>query len=222
MDAIDILGSILGRRSSSKSSGGGILRDILGGGRQSQTQPQSQSHHGGGRPQGSVRGRASDSRSLEDLLGVAVEHNRRSREQYQPAPSQSRPDRRPPLYAPEQEELNEQAKILICAMVNATKADGKLDNDEQEAIYKHLDHVSQEELDFVRSQFKQDVDVRDFTWNVPIGMEEQVYAISLCSIDLDQNVEAKYLSELAHGLRLDPRTCNEIHRKYGAPEIFRS
>ena len=232
MDAIDLLGSILGRKMKSSGRGGKILKDLLGGGRSKQPEPQYQEQgqsrddfsRGSGYPQGSRRDRGHHgANSLEDMLGVAVEHNRKSRDKYQPrAESQSRPQQRQPRFAPEQEELNEQSKILIKAMLNATKSDGKLDQDEQKNIYQQLDHVSQEEIEFLRAEFEKNVSVRDFTWDVPIGMEEQVYAISLCAIDLDENREAKYLAELAHGLRLEPQQCNQIHRRYGAPEIFKS
>lgn len=235
MDAIDILGSILGKKINSSGRGGSILKDILGGGRSRQEpQYQEQSHsqerrrsndpfgQSHNKPIGSRHDRSQrDSSSLEDLLGVAVDHNRRSRDHYQQHKPPQRPQRRQPQFTPEQEELNEQSKVLIRAMVNATKADGRVDKQEQEGILQHLDHVSQEEIDFLRKEFNDELCVRDFTWSVPIGMEEQVYAISLCAINLDQNSEAKYLSELAHGLRLEPALCNQIHRKYGVPEIFR-
>ena len=65
------------------------------------------------------------------------------------------------------------------------------------------------------------MDVKDLAWSVPRGMEEQVYAISLLAIDLDEQKEANYLADLAHGLRLNLARCNEIHRKYRAPEIFK-
>ena len=74
----------------------------------------------------------------------------------------------------------------------------------------------------LRSEFGKQVDVRDLTWSVPRGMEEQVYTVSLIAIDLDEQKEAEYLADLAHGLRLDTDRCNQIHRSYGAPVIFKS
>jgi uncharacterized membrane protein YebE (DUF533 family) len=118
--------------------------------------------------------------------------------------------------------MNEQAKVLVRAMVGAAKSDGQITQDEQDSILKQLDHVSQEEIEFLRAEFSRPVDVRDFTWSVPNGMEEQVYTISLLAIDLNEQKEAEYLADLAHGLRLDTGRCNEIHRKYGAPVIFKS
>ena len=105
-------------------------------------------------------------------------------------------------------------------MVNAAKADGRVSPDEQSQIFQQLKNPTQEALDFLNREFSQRLDVREFAWSVPIGMEQKVYTISLASIDLDTNPEAGYLRELAHGLRLPPETCNEIHRQYGAPTIF--
>jgi uncharacterized membrane protein YebE (DUF533 family) len=52
-------------------------------------------------------------------------------------------------------------------------------------------------------------------------MEEQVYMVSLSAITLDNQAEANYLRDLAHGLRLSPEVCNEIHTKMRAPAIFK-
>ncbi len=116
--------------------------------------------------------------------------------------------------------MNAQAKILVRAMVFAAKSDGQITREEQDAILKQLDHVSQEEIDFLKQTFHDTTGVRDFTWSVPLGLEEQVYTVSLMSIELDEQKEANYLAELAHGLRLDPKRCNAIHQRFGAPIIF--
>jgi uncharacterized membrane protein YebE (DUF533 family) len=44
--------------------------------------------------------------------------------------------------------------------------------------------------------------------------------MSLLGMKLDSRAEADYLAELAQGLRLAPQVCNQIHCRYGAPEIF--
>ena len=116
--------------------------------------------------------------------------------------------------------MRERELSTVRAMVNASKSDGQVTEAEQQEILKRLDHVTQEEIDFLRAEFSRKTDVREFAWSVPLGMEEQVYTLSVVAIDLDENKEANYLGDLAHGLRLAPSRCNEIHRKYGAPEIF--
>ena len=217
MDAMDILGSLLGHKSGKSSPGGSILKDILGGGAKPSTQtrraPQPKAQN---RP----RTIGDAARSLEDLLNVSNDHHNHRRQAPQPKAQEPQTRAQLPQPTPEQESLNEQSIVLVRAMVNAAKSDGQIDQAEQQEILKRMDHVSQTEIDFLRKEFAAKLDVRDFAWSVPLGMEEQVYAISVISIDLDENKEAQYLGELAHGLRLQPSRCNEIHRKYGAPEIF--
>lgn len=117
--------------------------------------------------------------------------------------------------------MNAQAELLIRAMVMAAKADGQITRDEQEAIVGQLGDLDQTEVSFLQAEFAREVDVRDFAWSVPLGMEQQVYGISLMAMDLDEQKEAKYLGELAHGLRLPPEVCNGIHDQFDAPRIFK-
>lgn len=116
--------------------------------------------------------------------------------------------------------MNEQAEVLVRAMVSAAKSDGQISAPEQKQIIEQLGNVTQEEIEFLRQEFARELDVREFAWSVPIGMEEQVYQLSLIAIDLDEMKEAQYLADLAHGLRLPPERCNAIHRRLGAPVIF--
>jgi len=104
-------------------------------------------------------------------------------------------------------------------MVNAAKSDGRVSQTEQQNILNRLESASREAIEFLREEFARPLDVRDFAWSVPLGMEHQVYAMSLAAIDLDTNPEAQYLSELAHGLQISPDDCSEIHQRLGAPAI---
>ena len=120
----------------------------------------------------------------------------------------------------QRQEANNQAEILIRAMINAAKSDGKVDKQEGENIIKQLGDVSQAEMDFVRNEIAQPLDVKQFAHSVPRGLEQNVYAISLIAIDLDTNTEARYLHELAQCMNLSPQLCNQIHDKVGAPKIY--
>lgn len=110
--------------------------------------------------------------------------------------------------------------ILIRAMVAAAKADGQVTSEEQNAILQQLGNQAQEVIQFLRSEFARSTSARDLAWTVPLGMEDQVYAISLMGMNLDTQEEAEYLAELAQGLRLPPATCNQIHDRYRVPRIF--
>lgn len=112
------------------------------------------------------------------------------------------------------------AEILLRAMINAAKSDGKLDDAEKAKITEHLDDVSESEARFVQNELSAPLDVRAFINDVPRGMEEQVYLMSLFAIDLDSNEEAHYLDQLAKGLNISHQTCNAIHEKLGAPAIY--
>jgi len=115
---------------------------------------------------------------------------------------------------------NEQATLMIRAMVNAAKSDGRIDREEQENIVKQLGDVSQSEIDFLRQEFAAELDVNDFSKSIPRGMEQEIYAISVTAIDLDTNKEARYLHQLAQGLDISQQQCNAIHDHFGIPKIY--
>jgi uncharacterized membrane protein YebE (DUF533 family) len=120
----------------------------------------------------------------------------------------------------DEDEANRRAEILIRAMINAAKADGHVDEQEQEKILQRVGDVDQEEAEFLRREIASPLDIQAFIRSVPRGMEQEVYTISLMGIQLDEQSEAGYLIDLAQGLGLSADTCNNIHRELGAPEIF--
>ncbi len=240
MDAIEILGSLLGPKSSGSGLGTKILKDILAGGgarqRETPTSPPStppsatpRSPRGSGdlRPEEIER----QARELEDLLQVAK--NRSGTQTPRPrttAPANEptearnpRPGRIPAGREPRDSHSSptgiqqEQALILVRAMVNAAKSDGQISRNEQDQILQQLEPASADVLQFLREEFAKPLDVREFVWSVPLGMEQQVYTISLFAIDLDTRAESNYLRELAHGLRISPEMVNRIHHQVGAP-----
>lgn len=123
---------------------------------------------------------------------------------------------------PEPEPAQEdQARILIRAMVNAAKCDGNIDQAEQEKIVSHLgDDVSDEERQFVISEMKAPLDTDGFVKSIPRGAEMQVYMMSLLGIDLDSREEAQYLDTLRKGIGMNEDQCNAIHQKLGVPTIY--
>ncbi len=214
VDAIKILGGLLGKAGGSSGSGGDILGNILRGAL------------GGG---GSTRPGQGNNDLLGGLLGMAMKQFG----QKAPAQPQSgqlqeqgggffKPDfgQTEPEPQIERQQANEQAMVLIRAMINSAKSDGKVDRQEGEKILKQLGNASQAEMDFVRNEIAQPLDVHQFAHSVPAGMEQNVYAVSLISIELDTNKEARYLHELAQCMDLSPQICNRIHDKVGAPKIY--
>ena len=108
---------------------------------------------------------------------------------------------------------SEQAMILLRAMVNAAKCDGQVSQAEQQSILGRLENPSPSAIQFLRDEFSKPLDVREFAWSVPVGMEQQVYSMSLIAIDVDSDREHAYLSELAHGLRLSRETCEQLKER---------
>jgi uncharacterized membrane protein YebE (DUF533 family) len=100
-------------------------------------------------------------------------------------------------------------------MVNAAKADGRITPDEQQKILGQLDQAAGEAVQFLRDELARPLDVREFAWSVPIGMEQEVYAMSLLAAVVDTPAETEYLDQLAHGLRLSSEVREQLERRFG-------
>jgi uncharacterized membrane protein YebE (DUF533 family) len=212
-------------------SGADILKDSLGGG---------PATGGGNSTSGGVQfpgvlkegrganGKAPSASELEDMLGVGNKSAPAPTQQRQQAPAsnsggstdifgQPQPKQAPPQLSQDEQE---QMVFLIRAMIYAGKADGRIDAKEQQAILERIGNTNESTVQFLRHEFANTTSVRDFAWTVPLGMEAAVYASSLSTIDVDTKEEIEYLRELAHGLRLQPKLCNQIHQQYGVKPIF--
>ena len=111
------------------------------------------------------------------------------------------------------DELNsrEEVYILLKAMVNAAKSDGEVDEDEQRKIIEYMGDMSKVEKIFVEYELKKSLDLQGFLKEIPKGMEQQVYYMSLFAINLDNEAEREYLETLAHKLNLTFSVVNNIH-----------
>lgn len=225
MDMIDILGGILGQKTSKSGRGSDVLKDMFG-------REQRGQRSGGAMP--TAADIAQQSRELEDMLNVANERSTAGRSSAsQPAPSSRYPSSGQPQPTPRRDAGHGQpsqhpsgssqadhALVLVRAMVNAAKADGQVDQTEQQNILQRLSDRSPETIDFLRKEFAQPLNVAEFVRTVPMGMEQQVYMLSLITMDLDTSGEAQYLTALADGLRISPEQRNQIHARVGAPSIY--
>ncbi len=115
---------------------------------------------------------------------------------------------------------NTAAEIMLRGMINAAKSDGEIDQQEQAKILEHLGEVTQEEIDFVKNEFQQPLDLEGFIRSVPQGAEQQVYLMSLLGIDLDSQAEAQYLDQLAKGMGISEQQANQIHAQLGVPNLY--
>lgn len=112
------------------------------------------------------------------------------------------------------------AGLMLRAMIMAAKSDGKIDAAEQKKLLGNLGDATPAEMDFVKQELAAPVDVRALVRQVPKGMEQHIYAMSVMAIDLDNQNEAKYLDQLAQGLGIGQADVNAIHTKLGAPNLY--
>ena len=233
MNALSLLGSLMGNNATGSNIGGQLLDGLLGGrgggllGRGSSGGLLSAAAGmlgGGTRPS---RGGASGRNAIIGILGslaVSALTNYAKHKMSQSggtaqaglAQFDDLPDN--PGY--DEDEANRRAEILIRAMIHAAKADGHVDQQEQQNILQRVGDIDQEEAEFLRHELASPLDTQALIRSVPRGMEQEVYTISLMGIQLDEQSEARYLIDLAQGLGLSADTCNNIHRELGAPEIF--
>ncbi len=226
MDAIKILGGLLGGRGQSGGLGRQVLQQIL-------VQQQQKNQQQAQQAQRAQQQRAQQQRAqqqsrrgwdagpqfdsvLRDVYGrrVGIPNTPQPRRHGHREHSQHH-------HGYDDNQLNERAVVLIRAMINAAKADGQIDQCEQDEIVKRLAPLSPQETQFLRDEFRRPLNVHDFAHSVPRGMEQEVYSVSLMAIDLDTHPEANYLRELAECLRIDPQHCNAIHHHYGAAHLYR-
>lgn len=223
----DLLGDVLsgGKRSGQKTGGGGLgdLLEQLGGARGGGSTP------GGGL--GDVIGDLAKGRTRGgDPMGDAFGEFLGGRKE-----TSSRSDRGGSFGdifndaiakqgEPEVEPTRDQeiaAALMLKAMIQAAKSDGEIDRAEEARLMENLGDASAEEREFVNRELRTPVDVKGLVRQVPPGLEEQVYLMSLVAIDLDSRSEAEYLHQLALELELDKNGINAIHDQLGVPRLYK-
>lgn len=137
-------------------------------------------------------------------------------------PPRSEAPRRPaPQAANPASPVDSQARLLIRAMLQAAKADGRIDRDERARLLERMGQPDRETMAFLDTEMARPVDIPGLIAEVPKGAEAQVYMLSALAITLDEQVEAQYLHALAQGFGLDPQTVNAIHARLGVPPLYR-
>lgn len=123
------------------------------------------------------------------------------------------------LQTQSEEVLNENAKIIVLAMINAAKADGNIDEDEIEKILGKLgtDGLDASEKAFMEEQLRAPLDTDSIirlAQNEPT-MPAQIYAASLLAIEVDTDAEQEYMDKLAENLGLDAQVVAYIKSSMG-------
>ena len=102
--------------------------------------------------------------------------------------------------------MEENARLMIRAMIQAAKADGEIDADERRKIMDHLSDASDEEIAFVEAELDAPVNVQGLAAATGDTMKAQVYAAARMAIRVDTPQENAYLNQLATALGLDAAT----------------
>jgi hypothetical protein len=113
------------------------------------------------------------------------------------------------------------ARLLLRAMLQAAKADGRIDTAEKKKLIDNLGDATREEMEFIQGELAKPIDIQALVGETPRGSESQVYMMSVMGIDLDNKREAEYLHELAQALGIDHKSVNAIHRKLGVPALYK-
>ncbi|MDZ7622384.1 MAG: DUF533 domain-containing protein [Candidatus Competibacteraceae bacterium] len=237
MDALQLLGSLLGNNATSSNVGGQILNQLTnslagGGARRGGMASGSpdlagmlSNLAGGGRTGGTAGGGP----DLGGLLGNLAMMALQSFGQRSAAASGQSPlaglaglagglgFTQPPGFDATQ--ANRQAMTLVRAIINAAKADGVIDAQEQQKIVAKLSDLGPEEVAFAREEIAKPLNL-DFLADVTPEMATQVYAVSLMAIEVDTTPEIQYLQQLAQRLGLDARTIDGIHGQLGLAPLY--
>jgi uncharacterized membrane protein YebE (DUF533 family) len=195
------MGIMVAKTAGKLMGGSGGLGDMLGGLMGGNKGSSTSNNQGGmGDLLGNLMGNNSTQNNnggLGDLLGSAL-----AGKDVDPTPSQE-----------------EQARIILKAMINAAKSDGNMDAEEQAKITQHIGEVTPEELEFVKNEMNSELDLQGVIDSAK-GIEGEVYLASLMTINLDSQEEAQYLDGLARGLGISQQAANDFHQKVGAPKLY--
>lgn len=126
---------------------------------------------------------------------------------------------REPRTEAEKDELEQNAELMLRAMINAAKADGRIDDEEIRRIVGKLNELGAdaEQQRFVMTQMQKPLETESLVsaaWGRP-ELGAQVYAASLLAIEVDTPAEKAYLDQLASGLGLTPQVSRNIQQMVG-------
>ena len=114
------------------------------------------------------------------------------------------------------------AKLMIRAMIQAAKADGEIDKEEQQTIMEALKGAPKEEIDFVKAELAKPVDVMSLAQDAGEATKAQVYATSLMAIRVDNPNEIAYLRQLATALGMDDAARDKVHASMGVAPLAKA
>ena len=124
-----------------------------------------------------------------------------------------------PKNAEEQRDLESGAEVVVAAMINAAKSDGRIDKDEYRLITGKLQEagVSQEDMYYIIEELQKPMNT---DWIIRAGkgnpeLAAQIFAATLMTIEVDTQAEKSYLRELSSGMGLSRDVVNNIEHMVG-------
>jgi uncharacterized membrane protein YebE (DUF533 family) len=118
-------------------------------------------------------------------------------------------------------EAEKSAALMLRAMIQAAKSDGKIDKAEKAKILETLGNdADPADVDFVKAELAAPIDVKALAADTPTAQRMQVYSASLMTIRVDTPEEAEYLDTLAQAMALDEPTVNMLHMQMGLQPLY--
>lgn len=125
---------------------------------------------------------------------------------------------RKPANAHEERQVLDVATLTIRAMINAAKADGRIDEQEAQRLVGKMqeDGVTDEERNFVINEMRKPMETDAIVRAVPNQqVAAQIYAASLMAIQVDTDAERRYMEDLAGKLGMNQQVVAYLHQAVG-------
>jgi uncharacterized membrane protein YebE (DUF533 family) len=113
------------------------------------------------------------------------------------------------------DERDQEAVLLIRAMIAAANADGVIDEEERSKILKEMEalDLSDQEHSFISKELLSPAGLEDIVAQIKSReTAKMVYTVSLLAIEVDTDAERAYMKSLAQELRLNESDLKEIYR----------
>lgn len=124
-----------------------------------------------------------------------------------------------PQNSQEEQALEEDAEIIVKAMINAAKADGRIDEKELQKIAGKLEEngLTEEEKEFFVTEAQKPLDIHAVAASAKgqAEMAAQIYAASILAIEVDTAAEQQYMQQLGKELNLHPQVIANIEQALG-------
>jgi len=115
--------------------------------------------------------------------------------------------------SPEKQE--DHSRAMLVAIIAAAKADGQIDQREQQIIHEQIEKTGDEEATtWIRQEMNKPLDINQVAaLATSPELATQIYLVSLMVIGEQNEAEKVYLNSLAGKLKLDPQLRREIERQ---------